>query len=150
MSEIQSSTTASVPYAVAPPINADEQQLNILAICHWIWGGLTCFFGSFGFIHLFIGITALNGSFGPTSPNGEDRLFAAIFICLGVAVVLFGWTMGILTIYSGFCLKKRRRWLFSTVMACVNCISMPIGTTLGIFTLIVLMRPSTKQLYAVR
>ena len=32
-------------------------------------------------------------------------------------------------------------------MAGVNCLSMPIGTTLGIFTFVVLLRPSVTALY---
>jgi hypothetical protein len=33
-------------------------------------------------------------------------------------------------------------------MACVACLSVPLGTVLGVFTIIVLMRPSVKALFA--
>ena len=38
--------------------------------------------------------------------------------------------------------------MFSQIMAGVNCLSIPFGLLLGVFTLIVLARPSVKALYA--
>jgi hypothetical protein len=34
-------------------------------------------------------------------------------------------------------------------MAAISCIFMPFGTVLGVFTIIVLLRPSVKELFAV-
>jgi hypothetical protein len=37
--------------------------------------------------------------------------------------------------------------MFCLVMASITCMFMPFGTVLGVFTLIVLMRPSVKPLF---
>jgi hypothetical protein len=70
-----------------------------------------------------------------------------MFIGMGSCAIVLGWTAGILTIVSGRCLQRRRARVFSLVMAGVNCLSVPIGTTLGVFTFIVLLRPSVQALY---
>lgn len=129
---------------------ADLSHLNILSICHWVWGGLVLLFSCFGLIYIGLGIAALNGNFqvnGPNSNPGDQRMFGLIFTILGSVLTLLGWTVGALTIYSGFCLKHQKRRIFSMVIAGINCISFPIGTTLGVFTFIVLGRASVKALY---
>ena len=44
--------------------------------------------------------------------------------------------------------RPRRARTFSLVMAGVNCLSVPLGTTLGVFTFIVLLRESVAAQYA--
>jgi hypothetical protein len=48
------------------------------------------------------------------------------------------WTLGALTAYAGRSIQKRRRKLFVYVMAALNCLFIPYGTLLGVFTFIVL------------
>jgi hypothetical protein len=50
-------------------------------------------------------------------------------------------------INSGHFLGKRKRYWFSFIVACVECFSLPFGTILGVFTIIVLSRDSVKTLY---
>ncbi len=38
--------------------------------------------------------------------------------------------------------------MFCLVMACVACLFMPFGTVLGVFTIIVLARPSVQTLFS--
>ena len=61
--------------------------------------------------------------------------------------MLLGWLFGGLTIYSGLCIQRRQRRTFSLVMAVVNCLSIPFGTALGIFTILVLSRESVRRQY---
>ncbi len=70
-----------------------------------------------------------------------------MFIGIGSCGVTWGWVTGILTIISGRRIAKQRSRVFSLVMAGVNCLSIPIGTTLGVFTFIVLLRPSVQAMY---
>jgi hypothetical protein len=58
--------------------------------------------------------------------------------------------LGILTIVSGRLISLRRRRTFSLVVAGINCASFPFGTVLGVFTFIVLARPSVRALYPPR
>ena len=49
--------------------------------------------------------------------------------------------------FAGRSLQQRTRYLYCLVMAGVECIFMPFGTVLGVFTIIVLMRDSVKPLF---
>jgi hypothetical protein len=62
---------------------------------------------------------------------------AAVYTALAVANV----------IAAGF-LRARRGYVFLLVIAALNCAIMPlIGTALGVFALVVLLRPSVKALF---
>ena len=76
------------------------------------------------------------------------RAIGFLFVGIGTVVVLLGWTIGGLTIYAGRCLQRRRHRTFTFVMAGINCLHVPFGTALGVFTIIVLQRPSVAALYA--
>lgn len=58
-----------------------------------------------------------------------------------------GWAGAICTFISGRLLAKRRKRMFSFVMAALLCMFMPFGTVLGIFTIMVLSRESVQRLY---
>ena len=67
---------------------------------------------------------------------------------MGTMAVLGGWLIGGLTIYAGKCLKARKNYLFILIMAGVNAgLVMPLGTALGIFTFLILFRPTVKPLF---
>jgi len=61
--------------------------------------------------------------------------------------MLFLLTMCILTAVAGKNLSNHRRRIFCLVITCMNCINVPLGTVLGVFTIIVLVRPSVKDLF---
>lgn len=131
-------------------MNNDLQHLKILAIVHWIWGGMIALFSCFGLIYVVLGIAVVNDVFpasGTSNANQMPSEFGWLFVGIGSCVTVFGWLIGALNIYCGFLLKQHRRRVFCIVIAAIDCISFPIGTTLGVFTMIVLVRDSVKRLY---
>jgi hypothetical protein len=72
-----------------------------------------------------------------------------LFTLMGGGAVILGWALGILTIYAGRCLKQHKAYNLAFVLACLNCLHAPLGTALGVFTLLVLSRPSVKALFGV-
>jgi len=129
----------------------DEEHLRLLTIGHYITGGFCVAFASiFVFHFLFLTLMAANPEFFPappgqegTPPDGVMRIFALV---IGL-FILAGWSFGALTIYVGRCIKHRTRRALTFVVACLNTMFIPFGTVLGVFTLIVLSRPSIKRLY---
>jgi hypothetical protein len=69
---------------------------------------------------------------------------------MGSIFVLAAWTISICTILSGRRIAQRRWQTFSIVMAAINCMIMPFGTVLGIFTIIALTRPEVKAMYGMK
>jgi heme/copper-type cytochrome/quinol oxidase subunit 3 len=127
--------------------NQDQDHLKLLSIFHFIVGGICVFFACFPLIHFGVGIVMMSGSFDGDNGNQAPVWAGLLFAAIGGAFFLSGQALAWLTIYSGFKIKKREKYMLSFVVACVMCIFVPFGTALGIFTIIVLSRESVKQLY---
>ena len=69
---------------------------------------------------------------------------------LGSCFIVVGWVFAALVLMAGRCIAGRKSYTFCFVVACVECLWAPFGTCLGVFTLVVLNRPSVKALFAAR
>jgi len=75
------------------------------------------------------------------------RVFAWLFILVPGAMMLCGWALSICILIVGTRLAQHRAWMFCLVIAGIECILMPFGTVLGVFTLVVLMKDTVKDLF---
>jgi hypothetical protein len=128
----------------------NEQHLKLLSTFHYIVGGLGALFACFPLIHVTLGIMMvasrdfLNGGHkGPTPP----AFIGYFFILMGGFFVLCGWAAAICTVISGRYLARRKKRMFSFVMAAILCMFVPFGSVLGVFTIIVLSKESVQKLY---
>jgi len=123
----------------------DEQHLNLLSIFHFVLAGLKILFSCIFLIHVAIGIAMLCGAI-----DGNDappRFIGLFFILFGLAFILISWVLAGLMITLGIKLRQRKSPTFCLVAAAIECISMPFGTILGVFTIIVLMKEPVKELF---
>jgi hypothetical protein len=122
----------------------DLEHLKLLAIFHYVVAGMTALFACIPFIHFFMGLALATGvldSDPEAQPIGIGlMIFAGLFI-------LAGWTLAALIAFAGRSLQTHERYTFCLVMGGVECIFMPFGTVLGVFTIIVLVRESVKGLF---
>ncbi len=129
----------------------EGEYLDMLAIAHYVVGGLGFLCASFPLIHVTVfGAMALHPEWahqGKANAEGPPTFFFGAFAIMAACMVLLGYIAAGLTIYSGRQIKQRRRRMFSIVMAGLMLIFQPLGTVLGVFTLIMLLRDSVKQLY---
>lgn len=125
----------------------DEERLKLLEIFHYVVAGIAALFSFLPVFHLIFGIGILvagtgekEGGVAFTFMGVAMVVMAGIFICLGLALAggLF---------VAGRSLAERKRHFFCLVMAGVQCVFVPFGTVLGIFTIIILMRESVKALF---
>lgn len=130
-------------------MNEDEQHLNGLAIAHYVVGGLMVLFACIPLLHMGIGLAMVTGSDGMPQELGQPvpSWFGWLFFLMGLSVFVLGQAVAVSIIVSGRFLKQRRNYWFSFVLACIACTFMPVGTVLGVFTIIVLSRDSVKALY---
>lgn len=124
----------------------DGEHLRLLSIFHYIVAAITAVFSLFPVIHLVIGIGMVSGGMNQGADPSTDW-FAWMFIAIAATMIIGGLTMAACMAYAGRCLARRQRHLFCLVVAAVSCLFMPLGTVLGVFTLIVLMRPSVQALF---
>jgi hypothetical protein len=128
----------------------DQEHLRILSIVHYVLGGLHVALSCVLIFHFVLGLVmalaphAFGHGPGQAPPTYIGLLMSAFAGCF----MLLGWLFGGLTIYSGVCIHKRKHRTFSLVMAGINCLSVPFGTALGVFTIIVLTRESVRSQYA--
>ena len=144
-----------------------RERLSLLAIGFYVRGALMLVFSCFFLIYVAV---LLSFSFIPESawnqpakaslattasasatpapslhtganPGAPPVIFFRIMAAVMGGFVILGWIGGALTIYSGKCIKKRKHRMLVYVMAALNCLFIPYGTLLGIFTFIVLGSP---------
>jgi hypothetical protein len=125
----------------------DEQHLRLLSIFHYVVAGLTALFALLPLIYFALGWFLLHA---PPSKNGEappPAFVAYIIMGFGALFFLLGESFAGLIFASGRCLSSRTRYWLVFIMACIQCACFPFGTVLGVFTIVVLSRPSVKQMF---
>ncbi len=131
-------------------MNDDREHLRLLSIFHYVVAGFAGLFACIPLIHLTIGLAFLSGRFpGADGPDPNGRLVGGVMVAIASVILLFGWTLVALLVLAGRSLARHRRYTFCLVMAAISCAFMPFGTVLGVFTLLVLLKPSVKELFGV-
>jgi len=128
-------------------MNNDEEHLRLLSLGHYIVAAITGLFSLFPILHIAMGIAMILGKLPESQGNQAPAFVGWLFLGLGAAFVIAGLSMAACLALAGKFLAQRRRHLFCTITAAVSCSFMPLGTILGVLTLIVLQRPSVKQLF---
>lgn len=129
-------------------INRDEEHLRLLMIFHYVCAGLAALFACIPVIHLIFGLVMVLAPhvFG-TGRNQPPQFLGLFFVGFASVFIVLGWAFAALLAWSGNCLARRKHYTFCFVMACVACLFQPFGTALGVFTIVVLLRPSVKGLF---
>jgi hypothetical protein len=129
-------------------MNQDAEHLRLLSIFHYVMAGLTALFASIPLIHVTIGLMMLiSPSFGG-KPDAAVPIVGLMFTLIGGSIVLAGWSAAIMMALAGRYLREQTHYTFCLVIAVVACMFGPFGPVLGVFTIIVLMKPSVKQSFA--
>lgn len=130
----------------------DEEHLKLLVLFHRIYGIIVILFSllSIGYLLLLSIIFSYSKDYSRytytsfQAPHPEVMNIVIIIMVIMIAICL---TVGICNILSAQYIKRRKFRIFSIVVACVDCISLPLGTIIGILTLIVLLRDSVIEYY---
>jgi hypothetical protein len=144
------------PSTLPPEVTIQNQQrrdcehLKLLAIFHFVFGGLALVGIGFLFVHYFIMHTLFSN---PDMWKSQTQamppkafLDAFIWFYLFMGVLLL--TGLVLNVLSGLFLLHKRNRVFSLIIGGLNCLQIPFGTALGVFTIIVLSRDSVRELYS--
>ena len=134
---------------MATYVSDDEEHLRLLCIFHYVVGALTALFALFPLIHFSVGLFFVLAP--PHSPQQQGGPPPAIigwfFMILGGMFFLLGEAFAACVIAAACFICSRRRYSFIFVVACLQCAFFPFGTALGVFTIVVLSRPSVKQIF---
>lgn len=137
-----------------PPLMRDQRKvdaehLKLLTVFHYIGAGLGLVGIGFIALHYTIMSTVvMNPKVWEGQKGGPLPVeFFAIFKWFYLLGVVFFVVYGVLNLISAFCIRARKHRMFSIVVAGLNCIHVPLGTALGAFTIIVLLRDSVREVY---
>ncbi len=132
-------------------MNQEAEHLRLLAIFHYVVAGLAALFSFFPLLYTTIGTIFIFAARHGTPKPGEElppEFLGWIFVVVGALLFLLGIAMAICILIAGRCLSRRKHYTFVLVMACIECLFIPFGTILGVFTIIALSRESVKALFA--
>lgn len=136
------------PPASGAPIagDADDEHLRLLAVFHSVLAVIAGLFALFPVVHLLVGLTVLAGGFGASDPKEAlaGRMMGCFFVGIAGMWMLFGAALAAGLALAGGYLRQRRNYTFCLVVAGLACAFTPLGTVLGVFTLIVLLRDSVR------
>jgi hypothetical protein len=150
------------------PNAEDREHLSALSIGHFILAGVALLGGV---PTLLIGVSGskLMDEFGSDlsmamgqipgqsgvdpfggSPDAMLQDLNTLIISVVVSMVLLAVVSAIHLAVVGVQIRNRRWWTFCYLTGWGECLMFPFGTVLGIFTIIVLSRPSVKRLFGLR
>ena len=125
----------------------DRDHLRMLALMHYIFAGLGLLGIAFLGMHYMMMRTFMRPEFMQHESHPPPAEFFQIFLWIYGVMGLFivvGMTLNVL---AARWLKARRNRMFCIVVAALDCLQVPLGTALGVFTIVVLMRDSVRQAF---
>jgi hypothetical protein len=129
----------------------DEEHLKLLGIAYLVSAAMNAFFSVFGLFYAGMGVlftTVLARAPSGPGPEPPPEFIGWVFGFFGFGMFLIMITVGVLKFMTYQRLKQRRSRTFCMVVAGISCLGMPYGTLLGVFTFLVLGRPSVSKLFA--
>jgi hypothetical protein len=140
------------PFQFRDQSRIDADHLNLLATFHFVGAGLALL-GTLGILGHYAIMNAVfnNPQIWKNQPQGPPPQEIFQMLKWGYLVFfLFFITSAVLNVLSGIFLRTRKHRSFSLLVAGLNCLHMPLGTVLGVFTFVVLLRSSVRELYEVQ
>ena len=122
-------------------MNQDEEHLRLLSIFHYVVAGIAGLMACVPFFHVAVGVTILVGE------DDFPKFMGVFFIVIAALMIILGATYAICMFVAAHRLAARSGYTFCLVMAALSCMFFPFGTALGVFTIIVLSRPSVRELF---
>jgi hypothetical protein len=128
----------------------DREHVRLLSIFHFVFAGLALAGMGFLCVHYAIMHTVFSNpdmwkSQRQTLP---PKAFLDVFIWFYLFMGVMLLTGLVLNVLSGLFLRQKRHRVFSMIIGGLNCLQIPFGTALGVFTIIVLSRDSVRELYS--
>jgi hypothetical protein len=128
----------------------DGEHLRLLSICYIIYGAFNAFFSLFGLLYAFMGlfITSFASQVAPQPNQPAPPEFIGLFFgAFGFGIFALMVFLAVLKFVVAKRLSQRRSRTLCLVVAALSCFGIPFGTALGVFTFVVLLRPSVVGMF---
>lgn len=136
-----------------PPLpNRDLEQVKLLSIFYYVQSGLQLLSLGFIYVHYYFMKFALAIPSQIEQSQGgmpfELHRYRGLFLIIYGMMAFMVVVAAILNFMAARKLGKMQHRTFCMVVAGLNCLQMPLGTALGVYTFIVLNREGTRRLFA--
>lgn len=123
----------------------DGEQLNILSIFYFVFSGfcLIAFAITLMQRRMMAGILTPSGVGSSNLPGMFSLMSNLIWLIGAICLCMF-----VANLACAIFLRQRRYRTFTLIVAGIDCLHLPIGTILGVFTIVVLQRDSVRSLYS--
>lgn len=127
-----------------------KRHLSTLSILHYVYGAFICLLGLSMLALVFLGVW-VNSPWvqEQMAGDGPEPLVGFVLSGVGVVLLVFLETLGILNLVSGRMIDQRRNRTFTQVVAALNCLNIPFGIALGIFTFVAMADDEVREAYGV-
>jgi len=135
----------------------DASHLRMLAIGYYVYAGLTALFSFLALIYMAIGGAMMAGKIpmGPkgapgTTPPGApmpENWMGGFFFGFGLLFFVIIIALAVASLMTARWISARKHPVFCMIIGALACMNVPLGTLLGVFTFVVLLRPSVQQLF---
>lgn len=143
---------------VAPPPPVDPRDvahLDLLKVLHYVWAGISLIGGcTTGAMSAFFAVAMpemmrtlpANGGAGAPPAEFFER-FAVLYGVMGGLYFAGFLTLAILSFVTARRIHARRSRTFCIVASAANCMAVPLGTALGVTTIMILNRESVARMF---
>jgi hypothetical protein len=127
-----------------------RENLRLLAIFHFVYAGVV-FLGSLvptvWLLMASLWWPELASEAGRDGDAGAVAASSALGAALVGTGILLAWVWAAVLVFAGQSLLTARRHTFCMVVAAIACLNLPLGTVLGVVSLILLNREETRRLF---
>ena len=141
----------------------EEQQNTLLRICsifQYVVGSFLALISCFPLLYFMIGVFMVVAGFAAPNAPGQSEpgvgqmapffVVGGVFMTIGGLIALTGLTVAIMIIITGRRLRKRKSYGFCLTMGAIECLFMPLGTILGVLTVILLANHDVKESFLIK
>jgi len=147
-------TDTPPPMPPSPQLMRDADHLKLLSIFHYVMAGLSVFGMLLGGLYVAMSFflpkalaTVPTSPSSSTPPPGFPKELSWILTVEGLVIGFFSLLAVIGFFLCGRYLSARRNRTFCFVISGLACMAIPLGTVLGVFTILVLSRPTVSALF---
>ena len=123
----------------------EKDTLHTLAIFHYIMAGLIALAACVPIIHLTVGLSIIAGGVAENEPG--LGVAGAFFAIIAIFPILIGWGLAFFIFKSAQKLDNQTNHQTCLIASGILCIFMPLGTVLGVITLVKLQEEPVKKLF---
>ncbi|HAI12970.1 MAG TPA: hypothetical protein DCM28_14780 [Phycisphaerales bacterium] len=124
----------------------DKDHLRILAIFYYIAAGFYALLSLLPIVFIVMGVSAIG--IGVSQNHGaEASIPGGLIILFGILFMVFILGFAYLYFLTGKFLNQQTHWIYCIIIAALTATSFPLGTILGVFTIVVLCRDSVKAVF---